>query len=271
MLVATPTAFLAVACVPADPPGNKAGPAASASAKAVFEPATVQEPVSPASHAKPAPAQEPVSPRAEPAHGSTASDPLVTAPFRDSFERAALGPDYRPTSAAWQIDAGRLCVQGARNHGVWLTRRIPINARIEFDATTRSEDGDIKAEFWGDGSGAATGAAYTNATSYLTIFGGWKNSFHVLARLNEHGHDRRELHVDPDERDFRAMPVRPNVSYHFKVERTDGRTVHWYVDDLEIHAFEDSSPLAGSGHDHFGFNDWDVSLCFDNLVVTPLG
>lgn len=136
---------------------------------------------------------------------------------------------------------------------------------------TRSEEGDIKAEFWGDGRGAATGISYTNATSYLTIFGGWKNSFHVLARINEHAPDRLQLRVDPDDHDYRAAPVRPNVAYHFKVERTDGRTVRWLVDDLEIHSLADPSPLKGPGHDHFGFNDWDVPLCFDNLVVTPLG
>ena len=26
----------------------------------------------------------------------------------------------------------------------------------------------------------------------------------------------------------------------------------------------------GVGHDHFGFNDWEVKVCFDNVKVTPL-
>jgi hypothetical protein len=54
------------------------------------------------------------------------------------------------------------------------------------------------------------------------------------------------------------------------VIRDDGKTVRWYVDDLEILSFTDPSPLAGPGHDHFGFNNWEVPLCFDNLEVTPL-
>ena len=33
--------------------------------------------------------------------------------------------------------AGRLCVKGAHNHGVWLNRTLPINVRIEFDARQR--------------------------------------------------------------------------------------------------------------------------------------
>jgi hypothetical protein len=202
--------------------------------------------------------------------GQPSSDPLLTTVFQDSFERTSLGADYRPTSGVWQIQGGRLCGQGAKNHGVWLARRIPDNTRIEFDAMSASEDGDIKAEFWGDGRGAATSVSYTNATSYLTIFGGWKNSFHVLARINEHASNRREIRIEPGTNDFRAAPVRPNLFYHFKVERTDSRTVRWLVDDLEIHALEDPAPLRGAGHDHFGFNNWDVPVCFDNLVVTPL-
>ena len=27
-------------------------------------------------------------------------------------------------------------------------------------------------------------------------------------------------------------------------------------------------PLTGFGHDHFGFNDWEAELHFDNLKVT---
>ncbi len=34
--------------------------------------------------------------------------------------------------------------------------------------------------------------------------------------------------------------------------------------------FPDCAPLAGAGHDHFGFNDWDVKVCFDNVKVVPL-
>ena len=151
-----------------------------------------------------------------------------------------------------------------------MARRLPTNARIEFDAQSGSRDGDIKAELWGDGVSGATVQAYTNATSYLAILGGWKNTLHVLARLDEHGNDRRALRVAADSEDDRERPVSPEETYRFRVERSDGRTVSFDVNGTRIATFEDPSPLAGEGHDHFGFNDWDVPVCFDNLVVTPL-
>ena len=62
----------------------------------------------------------------------------------------------------------------------------------------------------------------------------------------------------------------PGQLYRFKVERTDGKTVRWFVDDIEFLSLADTQPLAGAGHDHFGFNDWDAKVCFDNVRVTPL-
>jgi hypothetical protein len=170
----------------------------------------------------------------------------------------------------WRVESGRLCVDHAKNHPVWLRRRLPKNARIEFDAMSSSEDGDLKAEFWGDGKSAADTVSYDDATSYLTIFGGWKNSFHVLARIDEHAPGRPEVRLEDESDDLRTRKVRANRAYHFKVVRDDGRTVRWSVDDAEILTYPDPQPLAGPGHDHFGFNDWDVRVCFDNLAVTPL-
>jgi hypothetical protein len=34
--------------------------------------------------------------------------------------------------------------------------------------------------------------------------------------------------------------------------------------------WDDPDPLAGPGHEFFAFNDWDVRVHFDNLVITPL-
>jgi hypothetical protein len=181
------------------------------------------------------------------------------------------GPDWVSTGPGiWHIEAGRLCGEHAKNHGIWLKRILPVNARIEFDAMSQSVDGDIKAEYWGDGRSYATALSYTNATSYLTILGGWHNKFHVLARINEHGNDRKEIAVDPNSDDPREKPVVTGQRYHFKVERADGKTVKWWVDGNEMLSYVDSAPLAGAGHDHFGFNDWDVKVCFDNVHVVPL-
>jgi hypothetical protein len=218
----------------------------------------------------------PVAPEPSPSSGAAASasngaSGASSAAAAPAPGAGGLGPNwYQAQTNAWHIENGRLCGEGAKNHGVWLQRPIPINARIEFDAVSDSPQGDLKAEVWGDGQSAATAISYTNATSYLTIFGGWKNTFHVLARQNEHGGDRKEIRVDKDSDDPRQRPVTGGQVYHFKVERTDGRTVRWFVDGLEYLTYPDANPLAGLGHDHFGFNDWEVKVCFDNVKVTPL-
>ena len=61
------------------------------------------------------------------------------------------------------MEAGRLCGEHAKNHGIWLKRVLPMNARIEFDAISQSPDCDLKAEVWGDGRSYATQISYTNA------------------------------------------------------------------------------------------------------------
>jgi len=219
----------------------------------------------------------------------TPSPAIMTGSFEDDFERPGgptpsaagsgeaasvagdPGADWSSTQGnIWRIENGKLCGEHAKNHGIWLRRVLPVNARVEFDAVTLSADGDLKAEFWGDGRSAATAISYTNATSYLTIFGGWHNKFHVLARINEHGNDRKEITVTPDSDDPREKPVVVGQRYHFKVERADGKTVKWWVDNNEMLTWNDPQPLAGVGHDHFGFNDWDVKVCFDNVKVVPL-
>ena len=200
---------------------------------------------------------------------ATRSAPLG-AGFEDNFERAALGPDWRVTGADWHIEAGRLCVKGARNHGAWLARVLPTNVRIEFDAVSNAPEGDIKAEIFGDGASAASSVSYNDATSYLAIFGGWKNNFHVLARINEHASDRPEIRITPGSDDERARPVSMGQVYHFKIERADGKTLNWWIGDTLMFKFADPEPLAGPGHDHFGFNDWEVPVCFDNVKIVAL-
>lgn len=196
--------------------------------------------------------------------------PLITSVFEDNFDRAELGSDWNALGPAWRIENGRLCGRGARNRGVWLTRRLPTNARIEFEAYAESPTGDLKVELWGDGQSGATGTSYTNATSYVVIFGGWKNSKHVLARLDEHGDDRLELDIDPKSDDERERPVSPGQAYHFKIERADGKTIVWSINGAVYFELADKEPLVGVGHEHFGMNDWEAPVCFDNLKVTPL-
>jgi hypothetical protein len=205
-----------------------------------------------------------------PKPAAAAPDSAIATAYWDTFDRTDLGAEWNATSPEWRIQAGRLCGKNAKNHPVWLKRKLPVNARIEFDAVSTSPDGDLKVELWGDGKSFAKGTSYNDATSYLAIFGGWKNQFHVLAKLDEHAKDRPEVKVNQANTDPRARPVQAGAAYHFKIERSDGKTVRWLVDDIDVITFTDKDPLKGEGHEHLGFNDWDAQVCFDNLQVTPL-
>jgi hypothetical protein len=198
-----------------------------------------------------------------------AEDPPLPGAFVDSFDRTALGNDWRALSSGWQLKDGELCGQAAKNHGVWLKRRLPENLRIELDARSDAAEGDLKLELFGDGQSGARGTSYDHATGYLVIFGGWANSRHVLARLDEHGQDRLVTSVQPNSDRIADGPVEQGRSYRFRIERRDGQ-LDWWVDDVLVHRLVDPEPLAGEGHDHFGFNDWMTPVCFDNLEVTPL-
>jgi hypothetical protein len=186
-------------------------------------------------------------------------DPGIGSVFADDFNRPQIGKEYQKTGGNWRIDRGQLHVRGAKNHPLWLLRTLPRDVRVEFDARSESPDGDIKIEIFGDGSSHATGSRY-EATSYVVIFGGWNNSMNAIARMDEHGADR----VVGD-----ARKVEVGRTYHFRIERIGGTLTVW-VDDHVLLQMEDSEPLGGRGHDHFGFNNWQSDLWFDNLRITPL-
>ncbi|MFO0611906.1 MAG: hypothetical protein U0414_04910 [Polyangiaceae bacterium] len=190
--------------------------------------------------------------------------------FTDDFERKSLGADYFATTDVWKIDGGRVCATNAQNHPLWLKRKIPVNARVEVDAVALSPEGDLKIEVWGDGKSFAEGTSYSDATSYLFIFGGWKNTLHVLARLDEHDGERLEIPIVAGSEDEHAQPVQPGQTYHFTVERRNSSTVSFSVNGARYFEYADEQPLSGIGHDHLAFNEWSAPVCFDNLTVTPL-
>jgi hypothetical protein len=191
----------------------------------------------------------------------TPAAPQITSRFVDNFDRAQLGSDWLATNDAWSIQDGHVHVANARNHPLWLRKRLPRNARVEFDAWSEGDEGDIKCEIYGDGHSHADPAvpSYT-ATSYVPIFGGWHNQLNVIARMNEHAEDRQVR---------RGPRVVPGQRYHWVLERR-GNVLSWSVDGAPMLEFNDPEPLEGPGHEFFGFNDWAVDLNFDNLVITPL-
>lgn len=179
--------------------------------------------------------------------------------FVDTFDRATLGPDWNNTGGPYELRDGMLHVQGARNRPLWLRRALPDNVRVEFDVRSKTSDGDIKVELFGDGVSRAETLSYT-ATGYVVIFGGWGNRLNVLARLNEHGDDRV---VGP------ARPVVVGHQYRMKIERR-GNTLAAWADGDKLGEMVDGVPLRGKGHEYFSFNNWESDLWFDNLRITPL-
>ncbi len=176
----------------------------------------------------------------------------ATAPFQDDFERPAIGPNYFTTGAHWRIENGVLHAPGAKNNPLWLKVRLPADVAVEFDVRSEANEGDIKAEIFGNGRDHASG--------YVVIFGGWSNSTSVLARLDEHGRDRREN---------RAVKVQKGKTYRMRIQRK-ATLLQWYLDGELKMEWDDPAPLRGSGHDRFGFSSWEADLYFDNLKVTPL-
>ena len=177
--------------------------------------------------------------------------------YSDDFDRAQLGPDWNVTGGPWRLVDGAVRIREARNHPLWLRRTLPRDVRVEFDASTDTHD--IKVEIFGDGVSHALSESYT-ATSYVVIFGGWGNQHNVLARMDEHAEDRVV---------GAPLRVQPNRRYHFGIGRR-GSLISVDVDGQRLMELDDPEPLAGRGHDHFGFNNWSADVTFDNLRIQPL-
>lgn len=219
-------------------------------------------------------APKPVAPKkvgqpAPPCNAGT--DPLLTEAFTDNFDRTELGADWLSTSyGAYAIRGGRVCTQKPRNHPLWLKKRLPANARVEFDATPLSPDGDVKVELFGDGCAFDVDGKNYMATAYVAVLGAHKNSEHWLARMDEHGPEAKQTPLLAGTGSIANGKLVPNQTYHFELARTDGRTVSFKVDGTLVHEMVDDKPLAGNGHDHFALNGWDAAVCFDKVTITPL-
>lgn len=177
----------------------------------------------------------------------------ATVPFTDEYDRAdgPVGENYFATGGAWAISAGALYSPGVHNNPLWLRAKLPRDVVVEFDA--RSEgNGDIKCELFGNGRDHASG--------YVLIFGGWNNTISTIARLDEHGADRKER---KDKR------VEKGRTYHFKVTR-QGARLDWSIDGEPFLSWEDAAPLEGEAHDRFAFSTWATDVFFDRLSVRPL-
>jgi hypothetical protein len=177
--------------------------------------------------------------------------------FSDDFERSNVGDDWQRGSGEggggeWRIVDGWLRGKALKNDPLWLTQPLPRRARIEFDARALSPTGDLKVEVFGDGENHASG--------YILIFGGWDNTLDVIARLDEHGDDRKARST---------RKVKPRNTYAMAVERSGG-TIKWFVDDELFMTYHDDEPLTGPKHAHFAFSNWMAPVEFDNVRVFRL-
>ena len=184
--------------------------------------------------------------------------------FQDDFERTTPGSAYRIAKAdqgwkagEWTLKDGRLIAEKIHNAALWLKQPLPQNTRIEFDIRAHSENGDLKCEAFGDG--------HNHQSGYIFIMGGWKNTVNCIARLDEHGEDRKNDNRCP-RHGGRRRCVEPEVDYRWVIERFD-ETVRWYVDGKLMLMYPDRDPLPGK---HFGFNNWEAQVSFDNLRIYDL-
>jgi len=211
----------------------------------------------------------------------------VTLPYRDDFsDPSTVSRHYRTTGGHWRVVEGQLLSPGVRNNPLWLSASLPRDVAVEFDVRSESREGDIKVEIFGDG--------YDHASGYVLVHGGWSNSVSVIARLEEHGTplstlERRAAQVatkrgmdrpglketgvfGTDTRmrvEAHPFPVELGKTYRWRIERRGSRLA-WSIDGKPFMSFDDPFPLAGPGHDRFGFSSWESQLYFDNVRVEAL-
>ncbi|MBL9039252.1 MAG: hypothetical protein JNG84_12100, partial [Archangium sp.] len=108
------------------------------------------------------------------------AEATAAVPYTNDFsDPASIDRDFFSTGGHWRLVNGELLAPGVKNNPLWLKAKLPQNVAVEFDVRSMSQEGDIKAEIFGDGSDHASG--------YVLIHGGWNNTQSVIARLDEHG------------------------------------------------------------------------------------
>jgi len=191
-------------------------------------------------------------------------DPAMGSHFTDQFTRKDIGASYFDTIGRYRVILGRLNIEKAYNHPLWLRRRLPRNVEASVDVVSMTDDGDMKVEIFGDGQSSATTnrGAYT-ATGYVLCMGGWHNSKSFIARKYEHGKAGIDVVSRSD------VKVVKGKTYHWRIVRR-GHLLEWYVDGEPFLSFDDPEPLYGRRNDHFGFSNWQSDVHFDNLKIRRL-
>lgn len=173
----------------------------------------------------------------------------VSLPFTDDFERSALGPNWFPSGGHWIIDNGAAYTTGANNAPCFLKVALPADVVIEVDVKSETSAVDCKLELMTDGR--------THQSGYIFILGGWDNKLSVIARLDEHGQDRKVK--DPTN-------VRGGENHRWRIEKKGG-DIRWYLDGTLYMTYDDPKPLDGAGHDRLALSNWQNQIRYDNLRI----
>jgi hypothetical protein len=176
----------------------------------------------------------------------------ISKPFEDNFDRGELGEKYKKTGGTWMISDGALHSQGEKNIPLWLDLPLTKNVKVEFTAWSESPAVDTKIEIFGDG--------LRHESGYIVIFGGWNNQITTIARLDEHEKTRVEKRTKWEK----------GRKYKWRVQRTNGKDLEFYVDDTLVLTYADKDPLVGPRNNKLGFTNWQSQVFYDDLKITPL-
>ena len=190
-------------------------------------------------------------------------DPELGQSFADNFERTNLGASYFDTIGRYRIINGQLNIEKAYNNPLWLRRKLPRNVQVDLDVKSLSSDGDMKVELYGDGESFARDRGAYVSSGYVLCMGGWHNTKSFIARRLEHGREGIDIVSRTD------VKVVPGKTYHWRIVRK-GKELTWYIDGKLFLSYHDDEPLYGRGHEHFGFNNWEADVWYDNLKITAL-
>ena len=173
----------------------------------------------------------------------------VSLPFSDDFNRTELGPNWFPSGGDWKIRDGYVYTTFSNNMPLFLNVDLPSDVVMEVDIKSELPIVDAKIELMTDGR--------THQSGYVFILGGWSNKLSVIARLDEHGKDRKVKS---------PTDVKGNETYKWRIEKKGGN-LKWYLDGQLYMTYNDPKPLDGSGHNRLGFGNWQNQIRFDNLKI----
>ncbi len=222
-----------------------------------------------------------------------AKTPVISEPFTEDFERAEVGPGWLDTSGGnARVVNGQVVLQEGRNRPLWLRKRLPPDAVVEVEMMSRSPDGDIKLELYGDGESFDPDQGTYFPTGYVFVFGGWGNSLSIIGKLGEHDdavkvsrrHERLPpppptqleqpggepiaVHQEPGRPPGLDGGVVPGKTYKFTITRKGG-SLDWKIDGQPFLSWTDPQPLSGEKHAYLAFTNWAAEVRADNLTIRP--